>query len=129
MKKVFITIGILLLSCTTKRDVIYSSRKIHKSIDNLETMRKWIYHDVKEGTNLDHYNLLIDQTIYNLERHVTPRRSYNDFSGNIYYLSDVAELLQLQLDAAYQIGHLESLYYEELTKTVLKLNSTLNKMK
>jgi len=129
MKRIFITIGVLLISCNTQRDVIYSSRNLHKSISNLETMRKWVYHDVKPGTNLQHYDLLIDQTIYNLERHVKPRRPYNDYTGNIYYLSDVTSLLQSQLDAAHQIGHLESLYYEDLTKTVIKLNNTIKLLK
>jgi hypothetical protein len=130
MKKIVITVGALIsLSCSTHMDTIYSSKQIGKSIKNLETMRSWLDHDLKDGTRIDHYDLLIDQTIYNLQRNIDPKRPYNDYSGNLCYVLDRLNGLQITLNYAHQCGHLKTAYYEEITKEVLNIKSTVKLLK
>jgi len=130
MKKIVITVGALIsLSCSTQLNTIYSSKQISKSIKNLETMRLWLDHDLKDGTRINRYDLLIDQNIYNLQRNIDPKRPYNDYSGNLCYVLDRLNGLQITLNYAHQCGHLKSGYYEEITKEVLNIKSTVKLLK
>ena len=127
MKKIVITVGLLLCTCTTQKDIIYSSKKVHKSISNLETMRKWILHDVKDGTNVDHYHMLIDQTIYNLERNIIPKKPHNH-SASFNYLNLLVYRLELRLDATLHSGDIGEVYYEDMMKKLIEIKSTIKKI-
>ena len=127
MKKIVITVGLLLCACNTQKDIIYSSKKVHKSISNLETMRKWILHDVKDGTNVDHYHMLIDQTIYNLERNIIPKKPHSH-SASFTLLNQQLNRLEISLDYIYHSDDLGHLYYEEMTKQVIEIKNTIKKI-
>ena len=128
MKKVFITVALLLSSCT-HTDVIYSSKKISKSIDNLQTMDKWLKHDLKDGVQVDHYELLIEQTIYNLERNIKPKRPFKDYSGIINLVQSNIEHISLDVDYGYQCGQISESYYEILHHDLIRLNNSVNMLK
>jgi hypothetical protein len=127
MKKLVITVGLLLCACSTQKDIIYSSKKVHKSISNLETMRKWILHDVKDGTNVDHYHMLIDQTIYNLERNIIPKKPHNH-SSSFNYLNLLVYRLELRLDHTLHSGDIGEVYYEDMMKKLIEIKSTIKKI-
>lgn len=129
MKKIIIVLAVLLSAFTTQKDFIYKSKNIDKSIRNLETIRDMIKSDGKENINLKRYDLLIDQNINNLLRNIDPKRPYNDYSGNLHYVLDRVNGLQITLNYAYQCDHIKSLYFEELTKDILNIKKTIKLLK
>ncbi len=128
MKKITITVGLLLFMCTcsTQRN-IYSSKKTHESISNLETMREWLLNDVKDGTNINHYNLLIDKTIYNLERNIIPKKPHSH-SASFNYLNLLVYRLELRLDHTLHSGDIGEVYYEDMMKKLIEIKNTIKKI-
>ena len=123
MKKIFITVSLLLTSCSTHTDIIYSSKKISKSIDNLQTMNKWLKHDLKDGVQVDHYEMLIDQTIYNLERNIKPIRPIKDYSGLLNVVKEQANAIRIVADYGYHAESISPEYYEWLNEELLILEN------
>ena len=121
MKKIFITVGLLLASCSTHTDIIYSGRKVSKSIDNLQTMGKWLKHDLKDGVQVDHYEMLIDQTIYNLEQNIKPRRPIKDYSGLIDAMKRQTVYLEKDLNSAKEQELLSIFWHEILMQDIQRL--------
>mgnify|MGYP001496774625 CR=1 FL=1 len=129
MKKITITVGLLLLMCTcsTQRN-IYSSKKTHESISNLETMREWLLNDVKDGTNMNHYNLLIDKTIYNLKRNIIPKKPHTH-NASFTFLNEQLLGLELKLNYALHGDELGEVYYDALMKELIEIKTTIKNIK
>ena len=129
MRIIFISVGLFLGTCTAQKSIIYSGRKISKSIENLHTMSEWLQHDLKDGVQVEHYEMLIDQTIYNLELNIRPKRPLKDYTGTLYLLTDNVEATQTSIDYGFQCGQISESYYEILTKDILRIKRDLNRIK
>ena len=128
-----ITIGILLSSCHTQQDIIYSSKNVYKSIKNLETMREWIEYDTKnnkmESGHREHYYLLIDQTIYNLQRNIKPKRPLRDYTGMLHLLEEQINGLDLYIDYSEQIDLIGEIPCKTMHKKIRIIRETINNLK
>jgi len=129
MKKVTITIGLLLLvSCTSKRDILYKTKKVNKSISNLEIIRIHLENDVKEGVDINKYNSLINQNIYNLQRCINPKRARKHSSQYIYLDLTVGELEMLLLDAL-MVGEISEPRYKFILSKLKEIRNSIKQIK
>ena len=128
MKKVTITIGLLLLfSCTSQRGIIYKSNKVNKSVLNLETMKIWIQDDLKKGVNINKYNSLLNQNIYNLQRCINPRRSHKHSSQFTYLKLQVYDL-ELLLEGAMMTKEISEPRYEFILLELKEIKNAIKKI-
>jgi len=133
MKKVIITIAVLLASCNTHQDIIYSSKNVYKSIKNLETMREWIEYDTRnnkmESGHKEHYYLLINQTIYNLQRNIKPKRPIRDYSGMLNLLEEEIKSLEYYIHYSGHIGLIDQIPCKEMENDLRMIKETIDNLK